>query len=409
MRVIVIVVMLVSACAGSTTYKLATKTKVDSRHVEDCHKHGEIAACVRIAETLAGGTDEDVAWKYVAKICDEDYTGRYCLRVWKLAHSSAPSETEALQVLINACPTNPSVCMHLEQWHRERGHVAMATAYQIRTLQAEEYQDANREAFAERRAEEAEARRERRELARIQQEQERESDRMIFQAVMSGLEAIDLGVQDYNSKVAATHEIVRAAEEQRMRDRKTPVVVVAPPKADFRSSPKASGGRVSMQSSTPPPRAAATAPVQQRSAPAHGPPPPSTPLIPEPQGSPTLASNVVIPSRTSNPGGIRVTWQQSPARSNAPKPHRSVAEIHGGGMQRSRFCTSDGEIFLVYRTFRDASGGYSVGATVLDGPGGIYRLGSGDATIQPGCYEHYFEAGAWAMGDAFIKSIISYR
>ena len=76
----------------------------------------------------------------------------------------------------------------------------------------------------------------------------------------------------------------------------------------------------------------------------------------------------------------------------ASQRRSDVVVVTSGGATTSAFCSADGKILVVHGGYSDANGSYQIGQTLLVGER-TYRLQPGNATIEPGCYDHRMAYG----------------
>ncbi|HEY1558107.1 MAG TPA: hypothetical protein VGF94_24925 [Kofleriaceae bacterium] len=84
--------------------------------------------CQDLAQTAALSGRGDLAWAYTVLEC-ESPTGANCAVMWQLHGKYAPTQTDALNVLHEACGHLPAACEQLAVWHTQRGHTRAAAAY----------------------------------------------------------------------------------------------------------------------------------------------------------------------------------------------------------------------------------------------------------------------------------------
>ena len=86
--------------------------------------------------------------------------------------------------------------------------------------------------------------------------------------------------------------------------------------------------------------------------------------------------------------------------------HRSDVVVTNSGGNTASFCT-EGDVTVVHTARADAFGSYSIGYTVLQGPGGTYEMGQGSRVIPRGCYSHWL-GNTTAVGHATVQSTVWY-
>src|SRR5690242_9755621 len=87
--------------------------------------------CESLAKEASLTQHGDLAWAYTVLECESPHPAR-CGAMWKLHSKYAPTHTDALNVLHNACTRSSHACEQLAAWHRDRGHAIVAAAYDKR-------------------------------------------------------------------------------------------------------------------------------------------------------------------------------------------------------------------------------------------------------------------------------------
>jgi hypothetical protein len=85
--------------------------------------------CSELGAAAETAGKRELAWAYTVLEC-ESPRGTQCVAMWQRHAKLAPTQTDALNVLHAACGHLPAACEQLAAWHRERGHVLAAAAYQ---------------------------------------------------------------------------------------------------------------------------------------------------------------------------------------------------------------------------------------------------------------------------------------
>jgi hypothetical protein len=91
--------------------------------------------CKQLAASAATSGRLDLAWAYTVLECESPLASE-CAVMWQSYSKNAPTQTDALNVLHNACSRTHSACQLLAAWHRERGHYQIASAYDKHTTSA---------------------------------------------------------------------------------------------------------------------------------------------------------------------------------------------------------------------------------------------------------------------------------
>jgi hypothetical protein len=114
-------------CGGSERHDTTTPTE----EVPACPSDAAPGRCRDLADAAATAGHGELAWAYTVLEC-ESHSGAQCAAMWQRHAKSAPTQTDALNVLHAACGHVPAACEQLAAWHTERGHVLAAAAYQKR-------------------------------------------------------------------------------------------------------------------------------------------------------------------------------------------------------------------------------------------------------------------------------------
>ena len=87
--------------------------------------------CQNLAKEAALTHHGDLAWAYTVLDCESPHPGR-CALMWKQYNKYAPTQTDALNVLHNACSRSANACEQLGAWHRDHNHPLAAAVYDKR-------------------------------------------------------------------------------------------------------------------------------------------------------------------------------------------------------------------------------------------------------------------------------------
>jgi hypothetical protein len=97
--------------------------------LESCRLHGRAMSCGELADIYRNEGKRDVAWGFVVHACEmSNPTG--CASAWRRHNDLAPTRTEALELLHEACSTEPAACGELASWHARRGHSSVSQDYE---------------------------------------------------------------------------------------------------------------------------------------------------------------------------------------------------------------------------------------------------------------------------------------
>jgi hypothetical protein len=126
-----LVLVALAACGGAERHETTTP----AQDTPACPSNAAPGRCQDLAEAATNAGHGELAWAYTVLEC-ESPTGAQCVAMWQRHARSAPTQTDALNVLHVACDHEPAACEQLAAWHTERGHVLTAAAYQKRVESA---------------------------------------------------------------------------------------------------------------------------------------------------------------------------------------------------------------------------------------------------------------------------------
>ncbi len=120
-------VVALAACGGPERHDATTP----GEEAPTCPSSAAPERCRELADAAVGSGNGQLAWAYTVLECGSPGAAQ-CTAMWQRYAKLAPTQTDALNVLHNACDHVPAACEQLAAWHAERGHVLAAAAYRKR-------------------------------------------------------------------------------------------------------------------------------------------------------------------------------------------------------------------------------------------------------------------------------------
>jgi hypothetical protein len=126
LRSSLVVFLLALGCLGGSE-KHDQSTPVEAP--KGCGSESTPERCKELAAASAKAGKNDLAWAYTVLECQSPLATE-CPLMWQSYSKLAPTQTDALNLLHDACSRTHAACQLLAAWHRERGHMQVAASYE---------------------------------------------------------------------------------------------------------------------------------------------------------------------------------------------------------------------------------------------------------------------------------------